>query len=77
MGSHDTFKAYLYAAEICNVDAINELSASKIRIIPDQSDDSSEDLQRGQIFPTVIALHFLQASSLGIYSLLAPFFSFG
>jgi hypothetical protein len=48
------------------VDATSEFFESNITIVPDQTDESSVDLHIGQTFPTVIALHFLQASSLAI-----------
>jgi hypothetical protein len=43
--------------------------------MPDQSGESSVDLHTEQILPYVIALHFLQASSLGTYLEPPPFFS--
>jgi hypothetical protein len=55
--------------------AIRDLAASKIRTIPDQSELSSVDLQTGQTLPTVRALHFLHAISLGNYFVPPPFFS--
>lgn len=61
---------------ISRVLAICDFEGSKTRIIPDQSGERSDDLQTGQTFPIVIALHFLQATSLGNYYLPPPFFSF-
>jgi len=48
------------------VDATSEFFESNITIVPDQSDESSVDLQIGQTFPIVMALHFLHADSLAI-----------
>jgi hypothetical protein len=63
--------------DISKVLAISDVLESKTITIPDQSLERSVELQIGQTFPTVIALHFLQANSRGIYYLAPPFFSFG
>jgi hypothetical protein len=63
--------------DISKVLAISDVLESKTITIPDQSLERSVELQIGQTFPTVIALHFLQANSRGIYYLATPFFSLG
>jgi hypothetical protein len=74
--SYETFRAYLWGAVISRMLAICDFDGSKTRIIPDQSEVRSDDLQIGQTFPIVIALHFLQATSFGKFYLTPPFFSF-
>src|SRR5215467_10250175 len=61
---------------ISSVAATLDFAGSKIKIMPDQSGLKSVDLQTGQTFPIVTALHLLQATSLANY-LLPPtlFFS--
>ena len=74
---YETLSAYLCGTVISRVFAIREVVGSKTITIPDQSLERSVELQTGQTLPTVIALHFLQANSLGMdYFVPPPFFSF-
>lgn len=59
-----TFKAYLWGTLISSVEATFDFSGFIIIIIPNQSFESSVDLQTGHILPVVNALHFLHATSL-------------
>lgn len=59
-----TFKAYLWGTLISNVEATFDFCGFIINKIPNQSFESSVDLQTGHILPVVNALHFLHATSL-------------